>query len=59
MQCSSRWGESMIEKIQVIIVKNEGATKVRNTYEVDKRKLSQKKLESISETILKTLGVKS
>jgi len=47
----------MIEKIQVIIVKNEGATKVRNTYEVDKRKLSQKKLESISESILKIQGV--
>jgi len=48
----------MIEKIQVVIIENNGVTKSKSTFEVDKRKLSQKRLEEIKSDVLKALGVR-
>ena len=48
----------MIEKIQVIIIESNGVTKAKTVLEVDRRKLSQKRLEVVKGNILKALGVK-
>jgi len=49
----------MIEKIQVVIIETNGVTKAKSTYEVGRRKLSQKRLEEIKGKILKALGVQA
>lgn len=48
----------MIEKIQIVIIENVGKTKAKSIYEVDKKKLSQRRLEEIKKSILEILDIK-